>query len=68
VRKPGHESLTEEDFIAWSREQMAVYKAPRSVRFVPSLPKSGTGKILWRQLQEQEQQVQARQAAKVTES
>jgi len=66
VRKPGHESLTEEDFIAWGREQMAVYKAPRSVRFVPSLPKSGTGKILWRQLQEQEQQVQARQAAKVT--
>ena len=68
VLKPGHESLTEEDFIAWSREQMAVYKAPRLVRFVPSLPKSGTGKILWRQLQEQEQQVQARQAAKVTAS
>ena len=66
VRKPGHESLTEEDFIAWSREHMAVYKAPRSVRFVPSLPKSSTGKILWRELQEQEQQVQARQAAKVT--
>jgi fatty-acyl-CoA synthase len=34
---------------------MAVYKAPRIVRFVDSLPKSGTGKILWRQLQEQEQ-------------
>ena len=33
---------------------MAVYKTPRIVRFMDSLPKSGTGKILWRQLQEQE--------------
>jgi fatty-acyl-CoA synthase len=33
---------------------MAVYKAPRSVEFIDSLPKSGTGKILWRELQEAE--------------
>ena len=33
---------------------MAVYKTPRIVRFMDVLPKSGTGKILWRQLQEQE--------------
>jgi fatty-acyl-CoA synthase len=33
---------------------MAAYKTPRIVRFVDTLPKSGTGKILWRQLQEQE--------------
>jgi len=31
---------------------MAVYKAPRVVEFLESLPKSGTGKILWRELQE----------------
>ena len=37
----------------WARERMAVYKAPRIVTFVDSLPKSGTGKILWRELQEQ---------------
>ncbi len=30
---------------------MAVYKAPRTVQFVDELPKSGTGKILWRELQ-----------------
>ena len=54
VRKPGQEALTAQDVIDWSRQQMAVYKAPRVVRFVDSLPKSGTGKILWRQLQEQE--------------
>lgn len=39
-------------FIAWCRERMAVYKAPRSVEFVAALPKSGTGKILWRELQQ----------------
>ncbi len=54
VRKSGQEALTAQDVIDWSRQQMAVYKAPRVVRFVDSLPKSGTGKILWRQLQEQE--------------
>jgi fatty-acyl-CoA synthase len=46
--------VTVQDVIDWSRERMAVYKAPRIVRFMDSLPKSGTGKILWRQLQEQE--------------
>ena len=56
VLKPGFKGqLTEQDVIDWGRQRMAVYKAPRIVRFVDSLPKSGTGKILWRQLQEQEQ-------------
>ena len=44
--------VSEQDIIDWSRQQMAVYKAPRLVRFMDSLPKSGTGKIMWRQLQE----------------
>jgi fatty-acyl-CoA synthase len=48
-------TLTQQDFIDWARQQMAVYKAPRQVRFMDSLPKSGTGKIMWRQLQEEEQ-------------
>ena len=55
VLKPGFlGQLSEQDVINWGRERMAVYKAPRIVRFVDVLPKSGTGKILWRQLQEQE--------------
>jgi acyl-CoA synthetase (AMP-forming)/AMP-acid ligase II len=33
---------------------MAPYKAPRLVEFVTSLPKSGSGKILWRKLQEED--------------
>jgi fatty-acyl-CoA synthase len=31
---------------------MAAYKIPRVVEFVESLPKSGSGKIMWRELQE----------------
>jgi fatty-acyl-CoA synthase len=35
---------------------MAVYKYPRQVEFIDELPKSGSGKILWRVLQEREQE------------
>lgn len=52
--------VTEDAIVAWAREHMAAYKAPRIVEFVDALPKSGSGKILWRQLQEQEA---AREAA-----
>ena len=40
--------------IDWAREHMAAYKVPRVIEFVDSLPKSATGKIQWRLLQEQE--------------
>jgi len=60
VLKPGA-SLSSEELIAWCREVMAVYKAPRAVRFVDSLPKSSTGKVLWRELQEQEQAQEQKQ-------
>jgi fatty-acyl-CoA synthase len=56
VLKPSSKAgLTEQALIDWCRERMAVYKAPRMIRFVESLPKSNTGKIMWRELQEQEQ-------------
>jgi fatty-acyl-CoA synthase len=35
---------------------MAAYKVPRQVEFVYSLPKSPVGKILWRDLQDRENQ------------
>ncbi len=53
VRKPGA-ALAADELVAWCRERMAVYKAPRLVGFVDVLPKSNTGKILWRELQERE--------------
>jgi fatty-acyl-CoA synthase len=40
--------------IDWCRQNMAAYKVPRIVEFVDALPKSGAGKIMWRQLQEAE--------------
>jgi fatty-acyl-CoA synthase len=43
-----------EDIIAWSREHMAAYKVPKLVQFVEVLPKSGSGKVMWRLLQDQE--------------
>jgi fatty-acyl-CoA synthase len=33
---------------------MAAYKSPRIVEFIDSLPKSGSGKVMWRELQEQQ--------------
>ena len=40
--------------IDWCRENMAAYKYPRIVEFVEALPKSGAGKIMWRELQARE--------------
>ena len=42
------------DIIAWARENMAAYKVPKIVQFVDVLPKSGSGKVMWRLLQDQE--------------
>ncbi|MBV7417368.1 long-chain fatty acid--CoA ligase [Comamonas sp. CMM03] len=46
--------VSEEDIVQWCREHMAVYKVPRIVQFADALPKSGSGKVMWRQLQELE--------------
>lgn len=55
VIKPSYvNQVTEEDIIKWASEKMATYKAPKKVQFVENLPKSGSGKILWRKLQEEE--------------
>jgi long-chain acyl-CoA synthetase len=43
-------TVTEEEIIAWGREQMAAYKYPRMVTFVESLPMTATGKLLKREL------------------
>nr|MBP7573813.1 long-chain fatty acid--CoA ligase [Rhodoferax sp.] len=44
--------VSEQDIIDWCRDNMAVYKVPRVVQFVDALPKSGSGKVMWRALQE----------------
>jgi fatty-acyl-CoA synthase len=40
--------------VGWAREKMAAFKAPRLVEFVDALPRTATGKVFWRKLQEDE--------------
>ncbi|TCK04319.1 long-chain-fatty-acid--CoA ligase [Marinobacterium mangrovicola] len=54
VLKREYDLTTPESIIEWSREHMAAYKIPRIVEFIDALPKSGSGKILWRRIQEME--------------
>jgi fatty-acyl-CoA synthase len=56
VLRKTHLATTAEELLQWCRDTMAVYKAPRMVQFVDALPKSGSGKVMWRALQEAEKQ------------
>jgi long-chain acyl-CoA synthetase len=42
--------ISEDDLVAWCKEQMAGYKYPRIVEFRDELPMTATGKILKREL------------------
>jgi fatty-acyl-CoA synthase len=53
VLRSGQESLDPQALMAWCHERMAAYKVPRLIDFVASLPKSGSGKVMWRELQAQ---------------
>ncbi|MBI3368979.1 MAG: long-chain fatty acid--CoA ligase [Burkholderiales bacterium] len=54
LRAAARGQTTPGDIMAWAREHMAAYKVPRIVEFVDALPKSGSGKVMWRLLQEKE--------------
>ena len=49
-----------DDIVAWAKERMAAYKYPRIVEFVEALPRTATGKVFWRKLQEDELKRNAR--------
>jgi fatty-acyl-CoA synthase len=53
-RPEAREQATEQAVIDWARQHMAAYKVPRMVSFVERLPKSGSGKVMRRLLQEEE--------------
>jgi fatty-acyl-CoA synthase len=60
VLKAGDSGQTSaEDIIAWSRDNMAAYKVPKEIEFVESLPKGGTGKVMWKILQAQQDELEA---------
>ena len=51
VRKPG-QSVEADALLAWCKEHMASYKAPRELRFIDALPATGAGKVLRRLLKD----------------
>jgi long-chain acyl-CoA synthetase len=52
VLKDG-ENCTSKELTRYMKERLAIYKLPRVIEFVPSLPKNSSGKILKRMLAEQ---------------
>ncbi|WP_366935628.1 AMP-binding protein [uncultured Microbulbifer sp.] len=48
------ESLTEDEVIAYCRENMTAYKVPKKIEFREDLPKTNVGKILRRELRDEE--------------
>ncbi len=51
VKKPG-EDPSPDSIIAWAKERIAAYKAPKSIDFIDALPRNPSGKILRKDLRE----------------
>ncbi len=58
VLKPGQKA-TQEELIAFCREQLAPFKVPKAIEFRDSLPKTLIGKVLRRQLAEEDKKKRA---------
>jgi fatty-acyl-CoA synthase len=54
VLAAGQEQVSADEILSWCQQNMSAYKCPKQIAFAESLPKSPTGKILWRALQEEE--------------
>jgi acyl-CoA synthetase (AMP-forming)/AMP-acid ligase II len=52
LRPEAREKVTEQTLVQWCRSEMAVYKAPRQIRFIDALPRTASGKILKRALRD----------------
>jgi fatty-acyl-CoA synthase len=53
-RKDYQGKVDPQSIIEWARGKMAAFKVPRIIEFVDELPRTATGKIFWRKLQEEE--------------
>jgi long-chain acyl-CoA synthetase len=49
---PARQGMTAEEVVSFARQHLAGYKVPRTVTFVEELPKTGSGKVLKRQLRQ----------------
>ena len=54
VLKDDFSAVAGEEILSWARTQMAVYKVPRKIEFIDALPRTASGKLMWRALQERE--------------
>jgi fatty-acyl-CoA synthase len=54
LKQEAKDQVRPEEISEWAREKMAAFKVPRIVEFVDELPRTATGKIFWRKLQEEE--------------
>ncbi len=59
VIAPDRGEVTEDELKAHVKANLASYKAPREVEFLPELPRNASGKILKRELRERETQKSA---------
>ncbi|MGK5546782.1 AMP-binding protein [Streptomyces sp. URMC 127] len=46
VRRGGGPAPSADELIDWARREMAAYKVPREVEFVPGLPRNASGKVV----------------------
>jgi len=51
---PGQQDTSAAAIIEWCKDNMAAYKVPSSIEFRSQLAQSASGKLLWRQLQDEE--------------
>ncbi|MGP3633458.1 4-coumarate--CoA ligase family protein [Streptomyces sp. 24-1644] len=54
VRRPGEETLTAQDVMAYVAERVAPYKKVRRAEFIDAVPRAASGKILRRELRDRE--------------
>lgn len=59
---------TAHSIIAWCHDNMAAYKCPGDIAFVDALPKTGSGKVMWRDLMNQHFEPSKPEATQITGS
>ncbi|MDG1937116.1 MAG: long-chain-fatty-acid--CoA ligase [Paracoccaceae bacterium] len=54
VKTRNEKAPSPREIISWCKTMMAAYKCPTEIEFVEVLPKSGSGKVMWRALTDKE--------------
>jgi len=50
--KQSSQNITEDEIIAYSREKIAGFKCPKTIKFINEIPRNPTGKVLRKDLRE----------------